>query len=163
MITREQVLQEINYDPETGEFTRIKPRCGTRTGIIRNKPNAKGYISIRVGALRPIRAHHLAWLISYGEWPSGQIDHRDRNPANNRLSNLRLASAKENSRNRSLRKDNALRLKGVWFDRQNNRFRAQICVDGKTKYLGNFMTAEEAAAAYETAAADLFGEFSPTN
>ncbi|MGN6775850.1 sigma factor-like helix-turn-helix DNA-binding protein [Rhizobium sp.] len=42
--------------------------------------------------------------------------------------------------------------------RQKGRFLAQICIDGRTKYLGSFSTPEEAKAAYEAKRSELLTE-----
>jgi len=47
--------------------------------------------------------HRVIWLLCYGHWPSAQIDHIDGDGCNNRLSNLRLATISENTRNTSKR------------------------------------------------------------
>ena len=54
-------------------------------------------------------------------------------------------------------------FKGVWIDRKNLRFRASITVDGVSRKLGSFRTAEDAALAYDDAATKIFGEFACTN
>jgi len=48
--------------------------------------------------------------------------------------------------------------KGVYQDRSSGRWRAQISVKGAKRYLGMYTTAEEAAAAYNRAAKEFFGE-----
>ena len=87
------------------------------------------------------------------------MDHIDGDPLNNSLSNLRWATATENSRNRKKRKDNTSDHKGVSFHKPRGKWRAYIKVDGKQKFLGYFHTKEEAAAVYEEAAKELHGEF----
>lgn len=86
------------------------------------------------------------------------VDHIDRNGLNNRRQNLRACTPAENSRRRIAPKD-GLGLRGVWV--KGNRFVAQIGHGGKFLYLGSFGTAAEASAAYQAAAAKLFGAFAP--
>lgn len=83
------------------------------------------------------------------------VDHRDRNPLNNRKDNLRLATAVQNARNRS--GCNELGIKGV--SRCGKKFKAQINYHGQTVYLGLFDTPEEAHDRYRREADALFGEF----
>ena len=88
-----------------------------------------------------------------------EVDHIDGNKQNNCLSNLRWATRAENMRNKKKRKDNTSDYTGVSFHKASGKWRAQIYVNGKNKHLGSFHTKEEAAAVYEEAAKEAFGEF----
>jgi hypothetical protein len=107
---------------------------------------------------RQYRAHQLAWLYMTGKrWPR-VIDHRDRNPSNNRWDNLRRATVSQNNANRRRHRNNACGFKGVTRT-EWGRWRASIYKDGRKHHLGIFATPEEAHAAYMAAARRLFGEF----
>lgn len=68
------------------------------------------------------------------------IDHIDHNKLNNRKSNLRIVTREENNQNN--------KAKGYSWDKGNNRWRAQIGLNGKTKLLGLYKTESEARQAY---------------
>jgi hypothetical protein len=86
------------------------------------------------------------------------VDHKNRNPLDNRRANLRFATRQQNSRNRIKR--NRLGIPGV--TREGPRFLAGISLDKNKKVrLGVFDTAEEAGAVYRQANLKHFGEFSP--
>ena len=90
--------------------------------------------------------------------PEGyQVDHKNRNPADNRKRNLRLCTVKENQANRKQLRSKATSRRGV--EAIGKRFRARITVDGRVRHLGMFTTADEAAAAYAAEANKAFGEF----
>lgn len=111
------------------------------------------YSTIRKG--RNVGMHRL--IINA---PDGlEVDHRNGNTLDNRLENLRLCAHEENMRNRRRRRDNACGLKGATFVRRTGRWRAQIGINGKNRFLGDFATPEEAHAAYGRAAVALHGEF----
>ena len=78
------------------------------------------------------------------------IDHINRDSLDNRLSNLRVANAKEQSNNRKKRSYN-VNAKGYTFDISRNKWLAQIQINEKCKYLGRFDTEEEAHQAYQDA------------
>lgn len=83
------------------------------------------------------------------------VDHANGDPLDNRRANLRVCTRSQNLRN--ARHPNATGYKGVWA--RNGYFRASITLGGRTKHLGPFATAEEAAKAYGDAAREHFGEF----
>ncbi len=86
------------------------------------------------------------------------IDHIDGDGLNNRRSNLRIVTNRQNQQNRfhSLGKSP---YKGINFRRRTNNYQARITVDGKRLFLGSFDTPEKAHAAYCVAAKKEFGEF----
>ena len=94
------------------------------------------------------QAHRIVWALCYGYFPDCQIDHIDRNPSNNRIENLRLATRNEldNGQNRSLNKNNTTGFTGVI--RKYNKFVARIKAAGKWYYGGIYDTAQDAAFAY---------------
>ncbi len=92
-----------------------------------------------------------------------EADHIDGNGLNNKRANLRRSSRKQNARNRKVQQNNTSGFKGVSFHRGAQKWRAQIKVDGKDRYLGVFSTAEAAAEAYDDAAVLRYGEFAKTN
>ena len=91
----------------------------------------------------------------------GQIvDHANRNRLDNRLSNLRICTHRQNQAN-STRKSKS-GAKGVDV-RSSNRYVAYIRRGGKRIYLGTYHTLVEAARAYDRAAVKMFGEYAYTN
>ncbi|WPF70342.1 HNH endonuclease [Acinetobacter phage Abgy2021-4-1] len=118
-----------------------------RNGVLNdNLRTSWGYRVVRVyfeGKRVSIQAHRLAWYIYKGTMPTGQIDHIDRDPANNLESNLRDVSQSVNQHNR--------KAKGYTIERSTGLYYAQIKLNGKQHFLGRFKTAEEATAAYKAA------------
>lgn len=91
--------------------------------------------------------------------PPGMLgDHRFGNRLDNRRENLRICTYAENARNRRPYKGRTL-PKGVDWPAREQRFRAQIYVNGLKINLGYFLTASEAEAAYIAAAKKYHGEF----
>lgn len=94
--------------------------------------------------------------------PKVLVDHRDRNPLNNRRSNLRFASASQNAANRR-KNTHSSRFLGVTWDKTRRKWRAQILDNGKYRNLGRFTDEKLAARAYDDAAREVFGEFATCN
>lgn len=88
-------------------------------------------------------------------------DHIDRNPLNNRKSNLRPATMSENMSNRSLFKNNKSGITGVWWDDKREKWIAYIRKDNKQNYLGSFINKNDAIRARLNAEVKYFGEFAP--
>jgi hypothetical protein len=97
-----------------------------------------------------------------------QIDHVNCEKLDNRKSNLRKATNTENQRN--VKKKTSVngrkmssKYKGVNLRKCTGKFIARISVNGERLFLGNFLTEEEAAHAYNEAAYIHFGEFARLN
>lgn len=91
------------------------------------------------------------------------VDHINHEPRDNRRSNLRLITVKENSRYRKLPKTNKSGFKGISQCKTTGKWRALIKVDNKMKAIGTYRTKIEAARAYDAKAVEYFGEHALTN
>lgn len=154
----EFVKAQIGYDPKTGLLywkTRgIKGRRKTPGGI-----DNKGYLKIRLGYLGRFFAHNIVWLLHNDAWPIMFLDHKDRDPLNNRIENLRLATPAQNAQNVGLNITNKSGIKGVHYEKGRKVWRAMIRINKIKKSLGQFKTKEEAATARQIAEVTFFGEF----
>lgn len=117
-----------------------------------------------------IRGHHVfrhrvAFALHFGRWPSGLIDHRDGDRSNDRISNLRDASATENVLNSAPRSGAKSHFKGVTRSKSRTAkpWVARCTIGGSSRNLGGFASEEDAARAYDTAALQMHGEFARLN
>ena len=140
------VKGEICYVNKEGDFYRrfLKANRYYDEGLhkIVSKPNDDGYIypsikGTRVLQHRIIAAAYLGLDLADLKV---QVDHINRIKTDNRLVNLRLVTNQQNAFNTS--------AKGYSWNKQRNKWRAQIMVNGKMKYLGMFVEEEAAHAAY---------------
>jgi hypothetical protein len=159
MITAERLREVLHYDPDTGKWTWLQT-------LSKNVPKGTEAGSVRTDGRRQIKidgriyfAHRLACLWMTGAWPARLFDHRDVDNGNNRWSNLRDATFSQNSRNKRKHRNNTSGLKGVWWNKQAEKWQAEIYADGKKRYLGLFDDLYAAHAAYAAASAELHGEF----
>lgn len=76
-----------------------------------------------------------------------QVDHIDRNPANNRVDNLRWATQSENNRNTKVRNDSVSGHKGIRYCPES--WVAKYFDNNKEIHIGKFKTLEEAIKARE--------------
>lgn len=170
----ELLRQILRYDAESGKLFWLTRRpdlfkdgrqakehsCAKWNTLFAGKEaftatNRQGY---KCGAIfdRQYKAHRIAWALYHGIAPEGQIDHIDGDRTNNRISNLRDVTNKENSRSACIPKNNTTGYMGVSFTAGRGMYRASIKVDGRQLFLGYWKTAEEASNAY-TAARDSHG------
>ena len=74
----------------------------------------------------------------HNSFPKNSIDHINGVKTDNRISNLRDVSAKENQRNRPLSCLNTSGYTGITWLVGAQKWRAQITLSGRSKYLGRF-------------------------
>jgi hypothetical protein len=159
-ISQEYLKSKLNYDPETGIFTRIKAsgitpnnsKCGTLS---------RGYVQISIGS-HLYFAHRLAFLYMTGKLPEKFVDHINGIRSDNRFCNIREANCSQNQQNKGRQSNNTSGFKGVSYYKNNGKWRSAIKVNGKKRHLGFFNTPEEAHEEYCKAAKDLHGEFANT-
>lgn len=149
----------FDYDKATGLLSWKSPnspavRVGQRAGTL----HSSGYLRVNVHG-SGFSVHRLVWCMHTGEWPVEQIDHINGNKADNRVENLRLASAAQQVFNRPKTWKNASGVKGVAPCSKTKNWRAYIVVNGKQVYLGGYRTVEAAAAARVEAEKKYQGEF----
>ena len=158
ILTQEELKKQLQYDENTGLFTRLAAKRGVKVGAVTGTPTSGGYLEIRVN-YKKLKAHRLAWLYVYGELPRFALDHIDGNPSNNRIKNLRLCTHTENLHNVGVRKGNISGIKGVNWHKSRGKWQARAVVNHKPYYIGLFKTLEEASAAYQAFAKEHHGEF----
>lgn len=146
------------YDAINGRLVWEKPlrNITKKPGDIVGGPDPKRYSSVFLLGHR-FSVHRLIWLWHHGIYPTGNIDHINGNPADNRIENLRIATQAQNVANR-VRKS----CHGAGVDAgSDGKFTARITLPMTKKrlYLGRFSTAAEAAAAFIGASIVLHGEF----
>jgi hypothetical protein len=161
-LTQERLRQLLAYDKETGVFTHIAPvGARVKAGDLAGFVNDRGYVKICVDG-RSYRGHHLAWLYVHGQWPSGKLDHKDRNRSNNRIDNLREATNSQNQANRAKQRNNTSGYKGVYWIEGQQKWLAKLVHKRKQYHLGLFATPEAAHEAYRAGAKRIHGEFART-
>lgn len=96
-----------------------------------------GYAITQITGQKHIRMH----ILVFGAMPKGRfvIDHKNRNKIDNRKCNLRVATMKENAKNREARGICYDKSRGKWIVRYNRRF------------YGRYSTVREAELAYRKA------------
>lgn len=160
-LTREKAMENFDYDPETGNLYHAKDKNGGEIpkGSLAGFVSQSGYRTVKINSVG-YPAHHVAWLIYYGEYCTEQMDHINCDREDNRICNLRLSTHSENSQNQTLKSSNTSGVKGVSYCPYGRKkaYRAQINVN-KQVYKQDFLTLEEAEAWLFVLRTELHGEY----
>ena len=130
-------------------------------------PNAKegnlvgckkdGYLVVRIDDVLH-KVHRIVFLMHRGYLPD-LIDHKDTNPLNNKIGNLREADKSKNSCNAKTPSTNTSGIKGVSWDSVRLKWRVYVTLHGKQYHLGRYKTREEAEEVVMEARVELHKEF----
>jgi hypothetical protein len=130
MITQDQLRALFQY--VDGELI--------RNGKVAGSVNKQGYRIICVN-YKMYKAHRLVFLYHHGYEPK-QVDHIDGNKLNNKIENLRPANNSKNMMNRGMMKNNTSGSKGVFFDKETNKWRVAIRFNTQLHSFGRFENKE---------------------
>lgn len=144
----------FTYDPVTGLLS-------WNTKFSR-KINVGDVVSPREVKIHGVhfKTHRICFVVHHGR-PIKEgmiIDHINHDHFDNRIENLREVTHSQNCMNSRARVSKKSGLpKGVSLNK--GKFQAQIKLNRRTQHLGTFDTPEDASAAYQAVAKELFGEF----
>jgi hypothetical protein len=133
------------FDYENGQLVWKNPpkKSSHLTGKIAGTIHKSGYRQIRIDGVG-YPAHRIIWIYHNGSINDDlQIDHINGNKDDNAIENLRLVTAQQNCYNRS-----RLNAKGYTWSKRDNKWQAGIWLNGKLKYLGLFISEQEARNIY---------------
>ena len=159
----EELFKSIDgYDNYSiSNFGNVKNNKTNR--ILKHSNHRQGYKEIHLcknGNVKSFKVHRLVGM-AFLENPDNKpmIDHIDENKSNNNVKNLRWATNQDNQFNLGISKNNTSGYKGISYNKKLNKYKARICINRISQFLGYFETAEEASKAYEAKAKVLHGEF----
>lgn len=149
LFTYDRVTGILYWKARTDNAVRCKYVAGSKTKDGYRQVGIKGKIYLE---------HRIIMLLCYGHIPdNAEVDHINHIRDDNRLVNLRFVTKLGNGRNQSISSRNTTDVTGVYFNKSQNKFMAQIRVNYQAIHLGYYDTLEEAAAA--RAEADLKFKF----
>lgn len=127
----DRLLQAVAYDEASPSgLVWVATGRGRRPGTVAGYSHPDGYYRVKFNG-KMYRAHCLVWMIHHGEIPDGfEVDHKDTDKLNNKLSNLRLATRAENGANKPIRRDSSTGVKGLCWHKAGNTWMGQVKKDG---------------------------------
>ena len=161
----EFVRDRLAYNPDTGIFTwrahaSQSKRWNSRYAGTIAGSHCRGYTQIQLPKPQNYYAHQIAWLLVYGVWPSGSLDHINGCRSDNRIDNLRLATTSQNNCNRARQRNNSSGYTGICWNKQAKKWEARIYLDNRKLQWREFFTDKhEAAAARRAKLSEIHGEF----
>ena len=149
---KKYISEHIRYEKSTGLiFWKKEPGIGIknikdrRAGTTRLTKYDRYF---RVKLLnKKYLVHRVIWLLEYGVFPSGTLDHINGDRSDNRIENLREVSHFDNMQNR----ENKRLGKNIGVLRIRKSWGYRIQKNGKTKIKSGFKTEQDAVRAREGA------------
>jgi len=153
---REEMLKDINPDPENG-IVRSR-RTGESMGSI-NK--VTGYVTIGKwanGKKYGIKRSNIIWWSKHQKMPSAKmhIDHIDGDKTNDRIENLQILTNQQNLAKRKKSTKGSSKYMGVQFDKTMKKFRALVEKWGKKYHFGSYEDEKQAAIARDRGMIKLY-------
>ncbi len=100
-----------------------------------------GYLIIKIKG-KQFKAHRIAWLLNYGNFPGSELDHINRNKLDNRIENLRESNRTQQNRNKDKKTNKQTRQVGIYIDNTKGLKKKYATKINKKTY--RFYTLQEA-------------------
>jgi hypothetical protein len=144
MLTHNRLLELLHYEPLTGVFTWRVARSNKKAGDVAGYVN-DGYRVIGIDG-GSYAAGRLAVFYVTGEWPSGEVDHKNHATDDNRQKNLRDVTTRVNQQNQiAAHRNSGSGILGVSLcDNKGKPHRVDIRHRGRQHYIGRYAHAWEA-------------------
>lgn len=148
-------LNEL-FEYRNGELIRkVTVNYRAKKGRVAGSLSSAGYKYVMVDGQKYL-VHRIIFMMIHGYVPD-LIDHKNQNPSDNRIENLRPATKSQNAANSAAR--NKSGIKGCYFSEKSGMWSANIFDGEKTVHLGSFCSAEEARSARVSAEKSFYGEY----
>jgi hypothetical protein len=154
---------EISKHSPSGLIWKKPLNTRQKTGGIagHKRKNNYWYVSFNYSQLL---VHRVVYFMHYKtDITNHNIDHIDQDQSNNNIENLRIATHQQQQCNKKGMQNSTSIYKGVGWAKQQNKWKASICVNNKRMHIGYFENEIDAAKAYDAAAKRYHGQFAFLN
>lgn len=114
------------------------------------------YYAYRKESNKTIAMHRQILGLSFND--KRQVDHRNHNGLDNRISNIWICTHSQNQKNHKRKNTYTSKYIGVYWHKGTKQWRAQIKFKGKNIYIGSSHFEEDAAVMRDYKAKKLLGE-----
>jgi hypothetical protein len=139
---------------QISDFGNVKSFKYGKEKLLKPGTNGQGYLKVdlcKEGEMKTKSVHQLAAEVFLGHKSDGYngliVDHKNNIKTDNRLENLQLVTARHNSSKD--RKVGTSKYTGVHWNKATSKWKAQIQINGKVKYIGLFTCELAASQAYK--------------
>ena len=150
----EAMKEDIFIDLDKQEVINLLTRKKLKNFLSKSKEKKeKDYYKISFSKNKKnynLLLHRLFFYWHYGYLPK-VVDHKDINPQNNQIENLRELTQSQNKRNSHKVGNYTSKYKGVHWHTRDKKWIARLKVNGKSICLGNFNNEDDAGQAYNDA------------
>jgi hypothetical protein len=119
--------------------------------------NCKDHLRVTINK-KPYKLHRIVFFMHHGYFPK-MVDHIDGNPFNNKIENLREATAQQNNRNQKLKPNNTSGCKNVTWNKTAKKWQVGLSINNKYMYIGTYKDLELADLVAHEARSKYFGSF----
>jgi len=156
--TPEDMKKDIYIDLDKQEVTSLLTGNKLKNSLTTNKrKKEKNYYRIsftKNNKHYTLLLHRLLFYCKYGYLPK-LVDHKDTNPQNNKIENLRELNSSGNKRNSYKRENCTSIYKGVHYSEKCKKWIAKLTLNLKTIHIGHFDNEDDAGQAYNNKIREL--------
>jgi hypothetical protein len=135
----QQKLLELFEYREGNLYRRVATNSRLKIGSKVGSTDKKGYVHTSIYG-KSYLVHRIIFLMAHGYLPH-DVDHKDKNPSNNHIENLRPATRAQNQYN-GTRKRAKNNLKHVYWIPRLNKWVVRLNINGKVRHIGVFSDVE---------------------
>ena len=154
MVTQ-NLLKEL-FEYKGGHLFWKTPKIASKAGLPAGCEKTYRWIKINK---KMYLEHRLVWMYHYGMFPEKQLDHINRVKTDNRIENLREATASQNRYNTPSKQTTQSKKKNITFHKKSGKWQVNIWFNKKLKHLGLYKHIDIAETIAKLARQKHHGEF----
>lgn len=152
-------IAESQFGKHSGLMRKVsrggRAKAGSIAGTLKKSGLRRIEWMVGVDRRRYSVSRIIYFMLNNNEPGELEVDHKDRNPLNNNAYNLRLGDDSLQTHNQSKKSSNTSGAVGVFWNKPNKKWTAQLRNERKPNYLGLFICKIDAARVYNDKVIEL--------